>query len=155
MSRIEIRLACLDDATRVAPLFDAYRQFYAQPADPAAALAFVQARLARHESVILLAEDAEDAEGAALGFCQLYPSFCSVIAAPIYVLYDLFVAPGARKSGAGCALLRQAEAHARAGGYERMDLTTARTNLPAQALYESLGWEQDQVFLTYNRHLAA
>ena len=36
-----------------------------------------------------------------------------------------------------------------------MDLTTARTNLPAQALYESLGWEQDQVFLTYNRHLAA
>ena len=98
---------------------------------------------------------AEDAEGAALGFCQLYPSFCSVIAAPIYVLYDLFVAPGARKSGAGRALLRQAEAHARAGGYARMDLTTARTNLPAQALYESLGWEQDQVFLTYNRHLAA
>ncbi len=98
---------------------------------------------------------AEDADGVALGFCQLYPSFCSVIAAPIYVLYDLFVAPRARKSGAGRALLRQAEAHVRAGGYARMDLTTARTNLPAQALYESLGWEQDQVFLTYNRHLAA
>ena len=152
MSRIEIRLACEGDAARVAPLFDAYRQFYAQPADPAAALAFVQARLARKESLILLAEDAD---GVALGFCQLYPSFCSVIAAPIYVLYDLFVAPRARKSGAGRALLRQAEAHARAGGYARMDLTTARTNLPAQALYESLGWEQDQVFLTYNRHLAA
>lgn len=58
-------------------------------------------------------------------------------------------------------MLRQAEAHARArararaGGYARMDLTTARTNLPAQALYESLGWEQDPAFLTYNRHLAA
>ncbi len=152
MTQIAIRLATVDDAAHVAPLFDAYRQFYEQPADAAGALAFVQARLARGESVILLAEDA--ASGDAVGFCQLYPSFCSVIAAPIYVLYDLFVAPPARKSGAGRALLRQAEAHARAGGFARMDLTTARTNLPAQALYESLGWERDEVFLTYNRPLA-
>ncbi|MBB1628853.1 GNAT family N-acetyltransferase [Achromobacter sp. UMC71] len=151
MTQIAIRLATLDDAARVAPLFDAYRQFYEQPADAAGAMAFVHARLARGESVILLAEDT--ASGDAAGFCQLYPSFCSVIAAPIYVLYDLFVAPTARKSGAGRALLRQAEAHARAGGFARMDLTTARTNLPAQALYESLGWERDEVFLTYNRHL--
>lgn len=151
MTRIDIHLAALEDAERVAPLFDAYRQFYEQPADPAGALAFVQARLARGESVILLAEDT--ACGQAIGFCQLYPSFCSVLAAPIYVLYDLFVAPVARKSGAGRALLQQAEAHARAGGFARMDLTTARTNLPAQALYESLGWTRDEVFLTYNRDL--
>lgn len=43
----------------------------------------------------------------------------------------------------------------RAGGFARMDLTTARTNLPAQALYESLGWRQDQVFLAYNLDLVA
>ncbi|MFY2951688.1 GNAT family N-acetyltransferase [Achromobacter ruhlandii] len=152
MNAIDIRLADIADAPRVAPLFDAYRQFYAQPADPGAALAFVRARLERAESVILLATDAED--GAVLGFCQLYPSFCSVLAAPILVLYDLFVTPAARTRGVGRALLQRAEAHARAAGAARMDLTTARTNLPAQALYESLGWERDRVFLTYNRDLA-
>ena len=34
------------------------------------------------------------------------------------------------------------------------DLTTAKTNLPAQALYESMGWIRDEVFYTYNRDLA-
>ena len=53
------------------------------------------------------------------------------------------------------SLLLAAEAHARATGHARMDLTTARNNLRAQALYESLGWVRDEVFLTYARHLQA
>jgi hypothetical protein len=52
----------------------------------------------KRESVILVAEDERSA---LVGFCQLYPSFCSVEAKPIYVLYDLFVIPSARQSGAG------------------------------------------------------
>jgi hypothetical protein len=36
-----------------------------------------------------------------------------------------------------------------------MDLTTARTNASAQALYESEGWVQDAVFLTYNKAVLA
>jgi ribosomal protein S18 acetylase RimI-like enzyme len=86
-----------------------------------------------------------------LGFCQLYPTFCSVIASPIYVLYDLFVRPEARKSGAGKALLIAAEQHAAQNGYARMDLTTAKTNLPAQSLYESRGWVRDEVFYAYSK----
>jgi hypothetical protein len=35
-----------------------------------------------------------------------------------------------------------------------MDLTTARTNLKAQSLYASLGWVQDDVFLSFNRRVA-
>ncbi len=31
-----------------------------------------------------------------------------------------------------------------------MDLATARTNVQAQSLYESLGWIRDDEFLTYN-----
>ena len=96
MSQLDIRHASVADAARIAPLFDAYRQFYEQPADAAAALAFISARLERGESVILLAS----VDGAPVGFCQMYPSFCSVIAAPIYVLYD--VAPAARQSGGPC-----------------------------------------------------
>ena len=89
-----------------------------------------------------------------VGFCQMYPSFCSVEAAPIYALYDLFVLPEARRLGVGRALLLAAEARAAVDGKVRMDLTTARTNLKAQSLYESLGWVRDEVFLAYNRRVA-
>lgn len=150
MNSTAIHTAIPEDAALIAPLFDAYRQFYEQPADADAALAFITARLERGESVILLARRPD---GSALGFCQLYPSFCSVLAAPIYVLYDLFVVPDARRLGVGRALLLAAEAHARATGHARMDLTTARDNRQAQALYESLGWVRDEVFLTYTRTL--
>lgn len=146
-----VRLATLADLDRVAALFDAYRQFYEQAPDRAAATAFIRARMEAGESVILLAEDAG---GTPLGFCQLYPTFCSVEAAPIFVLYDLYVTPAARRSGAGRALLLAAEAQARADGRVRMDLTTAHTNLVAQRLYESLGWARDEVFRTYNRRIA-
>ena len=126
MNSTAIHTAIPEDAALIAPLFDAYRQFYEQPADADAALAFITARLERGESVILLARRPA---GSALGFCLLYPSFCSVLAAPIYVLYDLFVAPDARRLGVGRALLLAAEAHARATGHARMDLTTARNNI--------------------------
>lgn len=146
-----VRLASLGDVDAVAAMFDAYRQFYEQAPDRGAATAFIRARLSRDESVILLAEDAA---GQPLGFCQLYPTFCSVEAAPIYVLYDLFVRPTARCGGSGAALLRAAEAHAHRTGRVRMDLTTAHTNHTAQRLYESLGWVHDEVFRTYNRRIA-
>jgi ribosomal protein S18 acetylase RimI-like enzyme len=145
------RLASTSDTDAIAVLFDAYRQFYAQAPDLPAATAFIGARLQRHESVILVAE----ASGCMLGFCQLYPTFCSVMAQPIFTLYDLFVAPDARQSGVGRALLLAAEQHAASHGFARLDLTTARTNTNAQSLYESLGWVRDEVFFTYNRALAA
>ncbi|MDT8991929.1 GNAT family N-acetyltransferase [Curvibacter sp. APW13] len=145
---VSIRPATADDLPAVANLFDQYRQFYEQAPDAALALQFITERFARQESVLLVAQD--DA-GALVGFCQLYPSFCSVEAKPIYVLYDLFVTPSARKTGAGRALMQAAEARARADGKARMDLTTAKTNLRAQSLYESLGWVRDEVFYAYNR----
>lgn len=144
------RPATLADLPALAPLFDAYRQFYEQAPDLALATRFISARMERQESVVLVAERA----GRLLGFCQLYPSFCSVLAQPIYVLYDLFVDPAARKTGAGKALLLAAEAHARQEGMARMDLTTAHTNTTAQSLYAALGWERDQVFMAYNKVLA-
>lgn len=136
------------DLTAIASLFDQYRQFYEQAPDAALALQFITERFANKESVLLVAQDAA---GVLVGFCQLYPSFCSVEAKPIYVLYDLFVSPTARKTGAGRALMLAAEARARQDGKARMDLTTAKDNLRAQSLYESLGWVRDEVFFAYNR----
>lgn len=147
---VSTRLAAADDLPAAAALFDAYRQFYGQPADEPRALAFLGARLARNESILLLAEDRQ---GRAVGLCQLYPGFCSVIAGPILVLNDLFVAPDARGGGIGRALLRAAQAEARKRGAWRMDLSTARSNLRAQALYESEAWVRDEVYFVYNKVL--
>jgi len=152
MSEPRIRLAGLDDLDVLGPLFDAYRQFYEQPSDLTLARTFLEQRLRRAESVVLLAEDAA---GRALGFCQLYPTFCSVEAQPIFSLYDLFVSPEARRLGLGRALLRAAEGLALERGVARLDLTTARSNARAQALYESEGWVLDQVFLAYQRYPGA
>jgi ribosomal protein S18 acetylase RimI-like enzyme len=146
------RLATLADLASIAPLFNAYRQFYERADDLAVATAFIQERLVKAESVIILALD--DAQ-TVVGFCQLYPTFCSVEAAPIYTLYDLFVSPQARRTGAAKALLQAAHMHAAQTGRVRMDLTTARMNTSAQALYESEDWVQDAVFLTYNKAVFA
>ena len=147
---VSTRLAQHTDVNAVAAHFNAYRQFYEQPDDMALATRFIDERLRQQQSTVLVAEDAA---GAMLGFCQIYPSFCSVLAAPIGVLYDLFVTPGARTQGVGRALLQAAEQHARAQGWQRLDLTTARTNARAQSLYASLHWQRDEVFLAYNLDL--
>ena len=147
---ITIRRATIHDADVIAPLFDAYRQFYEQPSAIELARTFIRDRLEKNESVIFVAEG----EGAMLGFCQLYPTFCSVEAAPIFTLYDLFVAPQSRTSGAGRQLMLAAEDYARASGAVRLDLTTARDNLRAQSVYESLDWVRDEVFFTYNKAIA-
>lgn len=149
MTAPTLRRATVDDVDALAPLFDAYRRFYEQPGDIALASAFLHDRLERGESVVLLAE----ADGAAVGFCQLYPSWCSVAAARIFVLYDLFVDDDACRSGVGRALMAAAREFGRAAGAVRLDLTTARTNARAQALYESLGWQRDDVYLAYNLSL--
>lgn len=150
MNDIKTRPATAADLEAVAALFDAYRQFYQQRPGLALARRFIAERFKNKESVILVAED--DA-GTMIGFTQLYPTFCSVRAARTFVLYDLFVTPAARGSGAGRALMLAAEAHARNAGAARMELSTARTNLIGQSLYESLGWDRDITFLVYGRNL--
>jgi ribosomal protein S18 acetylase RimI-like enzyme len=144
---IVTREARQSDMPAIAELFDLYRQFYEQPPNPALAHAFISERFETQQSVILVAESKSSG---LVGFCQLYPTFCSVEAKPIYVLYDLFVLASARQSGAGRLLLKAAEARAAADGKARMDLTTAKTNNAAQSLYESLGWVRDEVFYSYS-----
>lgn len=149
---ITTRLATLADLDAVAALFDAYRQFYEQPADLGLARRFIEARLQRDESVVIVACNADQA---IVGICQLYPTFCSVEAKPVYVLYDLYVDASARRSGAGSALLRAAEQLARERGMARMELSTARTNTTAQSVYEALGWVRNDAFFVYGKRIDA
>jgi ribosomal-protein-alanine N-acetyltransferase len=145
-----VSLATTVDADRVAPLFDAYRQFYGLPSDLTLCRQYLTERLAHDESVVLLAADAD---GAALGFVQMYPGFSSLAAARTYVLYDLFVDPAARQRGVGRRLMAAAAEEARRRGAVALVLATAKTNHPAQRLYESLGWVRDEEFYEYNLRL--
>ncbi|MCE3001084.1 MAG: GNAT family N-acetyltransferase [Xanthomonadaceae bacterium] len=144
---LRVRQAGLADVARVAPLFDAYRGFYGQAADLALAQAFLRQRLASGESFVLLAERGD----AALGFVQLYPLFSSVRARRILVLNDLYVAEAARRGGVAEALLREAEAFARAAGVLRLVLETGEDNRIAQRLYEKLGWRHVSESRWYER----
>jgi ribosomal protein S18 acetylase RimI-like enzyme len=134
------------DAGHIAPLFDAYRQFYGLAADPALSKRYLSERLERGESTVLIARSSD---GAALGFVQLYPTFSSLSATRVFVLNDLFVVPKARRRGVARQLMVAAAAAARAGGATGLTLQTARSNHAAQRLYESLGWRREEEFVEY------
>jgi ribosomal protein S18 acetylase RimI-like enzyme len=142
----EVRLAQLADLEALAPLFDAYREFYGQPSDLGAAREFLKERLERRDSVIFIAFVES---GVAAGFTQLYPSFSSVSTARTYLLNDLFVAPSTRRAGVGGHLLAAAAEFGRKSGAASLTLSTAVANLRAQRLYEALGWRRNPQFCEY------
>ena len=133
----------------IAPLFDAYRQFYRKPADLAGAHSFIAERLKRDESVLFVAFVQCGTNSRAVGFVQLYPVFSSLSMRPQWILSDLYVAPEARKQGAGAALMNRARELARATGADGLMLETAVDNLTAQKLYEELGYKRDEEFFRY------
>lgn len=141
-----VRMATAADASRIAPLFDAYRQFYGLSSDPPLAQRYLAERLALGESVVLVAEAAD---GTVLGFVQMYPTFSSLHATRVFVLYDLYVEPAARRRGVARRLMEAAATQARAAGAVAITLQTARSNDAAQRLYESLGWQRDEAFTEY------
>jgi GNAT superfamily N-acetyltransferase len=146
MTTVQVKRATTADIATIAPLFDAYRQFYRRPGNLDGARAYLTERLARDESVVFFAllDD-----GTPAGFTQLYPIFSSTSMQRLWLLNDLFVAPEARRAGVGRALLERAHAFARETNAKGLMLQTAVDNIPAQRLYESLGWQRDNDFYVY------
>jgi ribosomal protein S18 acetylase RimI-like enzyme len=146
--RFVIERARAEDADSVAPLFDAYRQFYGVVPNLAAARAFIAARLERAESIVLLARSLprESDSLGVIGFAQLYPSFSSVSLGPIVVFNDLFVLPSWRRSGVARSLIGETVRHGEQVGALRIHLSTQLTNAPALRLYQSLDFVPDEEF---------
>ena len=144
---MEIVKAGREHIAEVARLFNLYRQFYECEADLALATRFIGERIERNESDIFAAVDGDTASG----FVQLYSSFCSVEAAKIYILYDLYVDASARKSGLGEKLMNAATEFAKEQGAVRLDLLTEDNNLAGQHLYEKLGYKRtNEEFYAYS-----
>ena len=141
-----VRQAVFADLDKLVPMFDRYRQFYKRPGDLDAARSFLTERFNHGESVLFIAEDGDKS----LGFTQLYPGFSSLSMARRFTLNDLFVEESARRRGVGQALLGAAADYGKSVGANALGLSTARTNLTAQALYKSNGWVRDEVYLEYS-----
>lgn len=144
---LTVRRAGITDLEPVARLFDGYRVFYEQTSDPDGARSFIGDRLRNGDSVIFLAEDDQ---GNALGFTQLYPLFSSVRMRAIWLLNDLYVSGDARRRGVGHALMERARRHAQETGAAGLELATARDNEAAKSVYEDLGWKLDTEFDHYS-----
>lgn len=133
----------------VAELFDAYRQFYGQPSDPAAARRFLADRLENGDAHLICAV----AENGIAGFAQLFPTLDSIALARSWILHDLYVAPAFRRRGVARMLLREARALGLRTGASLLTLTTGIDNVSAQALYEDEGWVRDDAYYAYDLHL--
>lgn len=144
---VQIRRASIDDAARVAALFDEYRQFYGQAPDLRGARQFIGSRLEAGDSVLLLG----NRDRHLVGFAQLYPSFSSLSMKRVWILNDLFVHVDYRRAGVGYALLEAAEKFAEGSDSKGLVLSTKKTNAGAKALYEARGWKLDEEFDQYER----
>jgi ribosomal protein S18 acetylase RimI-like enzyme len=149
MTQIDVRRAGPADLELLAPLFDAYRQFYQRPSDLVLARQFLAERMERNESVIFLALAGAGQAAEPAGFTQLYPIFSSTRCRRSWLLNDLFVAPAWRQAGVARRLMDAARRHGIETGAWEIELMTAHTNTGAQALYESLGYELDREFRHY------
>ena len=135
------------DLEELGRLFNLYRIFYEEEDDLEKASRYITERFNHRDSEIFVAQEGNIG---LTGFVQLYPSFCSVSAMPILILYDLYVDHSHRGKGIGRLLMNAARDFAKDNGFKRLELSTAKDNHIGQSLYESLGYELDEEFLHYS-----
>lgn len=142
--------AQLQDVQKILSLYLGYRAFYQVDESAEKAEKFLTERMRNHESIIYFVEK----DGVPVGFAQLYPLFCSLEMKRIWLLYDLFVAPEARKEGVAQMLLARADQLATETDSAFIMLSTATDNVRAQALYEKEGYVRDTQFFVYNKMMS-
>lgn len=142
---MEILQANIEHVRAIAPLLDAYRQYYGQDTDLEGAKDFLSERISQNESVIFVAFEGKQA----VGFTQLYPTFSSVSMKRQWILNDLFVTVDARNSGVGKAILQTAQAFVEKLGHKGLLLETTSDNTKAKKLYENLGWKREENLYYY------
>lgn len=148
-SGVAVRVAAGEaDIETAAALFRGYLDFYeVDPGDPDAPRAFLAERIAKDESLVLLAEVPD---AGTVGFAQVYRTFSSLSLRPAWVLNDLYVAPSGRRTGAGRALLREVVRRAAEAGVSGVQLETAYDNVVAQGLYEAEGFVREEFHVYFH-----
>lgn len=134
-----VRLASAADATAIAELLHAFNTEYDEPAPDAPVLAERLApMLASGEVTVVLGGSGPDG----LALLRFRPSFWTGDLDAY--LEELYVVPHLRGQGLGRALMERAMDVARERGATRMDLGTSTDDTAARALYEKLGFTNDE-----------
>jgi ribosomal protein S18 acetylase RimI-like enzyme len=131
---LEIRFATLEDVPSLGRLIAEALAHYAMPVpDDAEIERALAEQLPKVEILLALGEDG------LLGFASFSMLFPGLGLEPQIYMKDLYIAARARKQGIARALMRALAGIARTRGCVRIDWTTERDNLQAQAAYEALG----------------
>ena len=138
---ITYRRATLSDVSAVAELFDQYRIFYQKTADLLSAIQFLSERLEKEESVVFVAENAQNN---LVGFVQLYPLFSSTRMQRLWLLNDLFVHSDFRGQGVSKMLIDAAKELCRRTNACELMLETQKNNYIANQLYVHTGFTLDK-----------
>ncbi len=144
---ILIEKARLENAKEIAPLFDAYRQFYEKESDIVTAEVFLAERLKATESVIYYAKNTELQ---VVGFVQLYPLFSSTRMKRLWLLNDLFVKSEFRGQGISHLLIAACKQLCIESNACGMMLETAKSNTVGNNLYPAAGFELDTAHNYYS-----
>jgi aminoglycoside 6'-N-acetyltransferase I len=109
--------------------------------------------LARPDAVVLVAERAE--RSGLAGFAEVgaraYADGCET--SPVAYLEGWYVDPDVRRRGVGAALVRAAEAWARARGYRELASDALLDNRPSQEAHIALGFGEVERSVKYRKVL--
>ena len=145
---MRIRHAVPTDAESLAPLFDAYRAFFAKP-DPEGSRKFIKERLEKKDSTIIVSDEGNRISG----FLQLYPLFSSWYATKIWFLSDLYVEEQDRNRGLGRKLVEAAQAYARETTSRSIMVEIPHTEPHLINFYQSLNFQKDKTFDLYRYYI--
>ena len=145
---VRIEVAGAEDLQDLLPLMRAYCDFYESAAPDEDLLAMASALIAgpTTEGVQLIARR----DGAAVGYATIFWTWSGTRGRRIGVMNDLFVAPGARGSGAADALIAACRARCADNGAIELEWTTAKDNHRAQAVYDRVGGVRDERWVDYS-----
>ena len=132
----------------VLPLIRAYQVFYQVPEinDEKNRAFFSQFGQGQPQGCQLLARWGDRV----VGFATVYFSFSSTIAEKVAVLNDLYILPELRRLGVGRSLIEAAREYAAEQSAVRLQWLTAKDNLSAQALYDTMDTQRSEwQFYTY------
>jgi ribosomal protein S18 acetylase RimI-like enzyme len=135
----------LDD---LLPLMRGYCDFYAVAPSDEELRALCTELIHNPDTAGLQLIARDDTDKTPLGFATIFWSYSTLSASRIAIMNDLYVAPAARRSGLGAALIRACQAECAERGVAILEWQTAHDNTRAQSLYDTFG-AQRSAWLTY------
>jgi GNAT superfamily N-acetyltransferase len=140
------------DLDALLPLMRGYCDFYGASPSDEGLTEMARALIASPDSEGMLLV-ARDGDGAPVGFAAVGWKWSSLRGARVAIMEDLFVDPGARRSGAGQALIEAVAERARSHGAPALLWETALDNKRAQSVYERVG-ANGETWLEYELELS-